>query len=129
MILHDLFAIIDRITFKERRMNSLMTMALKESLERLDVLSSNNSRTRNELNAIYNKHQEDIRTISSLISMANDAKNTSGNKSDMITSLDKLMLSKQKDVGELRKLIDYAETSFHEISKAREWIKSTMETA
>ena len=106
-----------------------MTMALKESLERLDVVSGNNSRTRIELDAIYKKHQDDIRTISRLISMANDGKNTSENKLDMIKDLESLMLSKQKDVGELRKLLDYSESTSNELGKARSWIKGTMETA
>jgi hypothetical protein len=108
-------------------MNTLISMALKESLERLDVVSSNTSRTRNELEAIYRKHQEDIRTISSLISMAHNNKNTSENKPDMIAGLDKLMLSKQKDVAELQKMIDYATESSIEVGKARNWIKGTME--
>jgi len=108
-------------------MNTLISMALKESLERLDVVSRNTSRTRNELDTIYRKYQEDIRNISSLISMAHDNKNTSANKPEMIAGLEKLMLSKQKDIAELQKMIDYSTESSIEVGKARDWIKGTME--
>lgn len=109
-------------------MNTLISMALKESLERLDVVSHNTVQTKNEVNFIYNKHQEDIRNISSLLSIANLNKDLSDNMLDMISSLEKLMVSKQKDVAELRKVIDYATESSIEISKARSWINGTMDS-
>lgn len=109
-------------------MNSLMTMALQESIDRLEIISGNTTRTHIELEAIYKKHQDDILTISRLISIANDAKNTSENKIDIIKNLENLMLSKQKDVSEFRKLIDYTESTSTELGKARSWIKGTMET-
>ena len=46
----------------------------------------------------------------------------------MIKNLENLMLSKQKDVSELRKLIDYTESTSTELGKAHSWIKGTMET-
>ena len=109
-------------------MNDLMRMALEESLELTYSVISRTYRTKNELNSIYNKYQEDIRTISSLISMAHDAKNTSGNKAEMVMALEKLMLSKQKDVNELGKVIELATENAIDLEKSKKWIKTTTET-
>lgn len=109
-------------------MNDLMKMALEESLELMSSVISRTYRTKNELSSIYNKYQEDIRTISSLISMVHDAKNTSGNKSDMVVALEKLMLSKQKDVNELSKVIELTTESSIDLEKSKKWIKTITET-
>lgn len=109
-------------------MNDLIKMALEESLELTSSVISRTYRTKNELNSIYNKYQEDIRTISSLISMVNDAKNTSGNKADMVVALEKLMLSKQKDVNELSKVIELTTENAIDLEKSKKWIKTITET-
>lgn len=109
-------------------MNDLMKMALEESLELTSSVISRTYRTKNELNSIYNKYQEDIRTISLLISMAHDAKNTSGNKADMVVALEKLMLSKQKDVNELSKVIELTTENAIDLEKSKKWIKTITET-
>lgn len=108
-------------------MKNLMSMALNDALERLDVASQNSYQISNGIDSLGHKYQEDIRTISSLISLANSPKNESANKSEMLEALQKLMESKQKDSSELRKIKDYLDSSKNEIPKAKNWIKAALE--